>query len=60
MTGLILFDCDGTLVDSQHHIVATMTSAFAACDLPPPAAAAIRSTVGLSLVEAAAELLPGT
>lgn len=60
MTGLILFDCDGTLVDSQHHIVATMTSAFAACDLPPPPAAAIRSTVGLSLVEAAAELLPGT
>ncbi len=59
MTGLILFDCDGTLVDSQHHIVATMTRAFAACDLPRPAATAIRSTVGLSLVEAAAELLPG-
>lgn len=59
MTGLILFDCDGTLVDSQHHIIATMTQAFAACDLPRPVAAAIRGTVGLSLVEAAAELLPG-
>lgn len=59
MTGLILFDCDGTLVDSQHHIIATMTRAFAACDLPQPVPASIRGTVGLSLVEAAAELLPG-
>ncbi len=59
MTGLLLFDCDGTLVDSQHHIIATMTRAFAACDLPQPAPGAIRGTVGLSLVEAAAELLPG-
>ncbi len=59
MTGLLLFDCDGTLVDSQHHIIATMTRAFAACDLPRPAPGAIRGTVGLSLVEAASELLPG-
>lgn len=59
MTGLLLFDCDGTLVDSQHHIISTMTQAFAACGLPRPAPNAIRGTVGLSLVEAAAELLPG-
>jgi phosphoglycolate phosphatase len=33
---LAIFDCDGTLVDSQHAIVAAMTAAFTATDMPPP------------------------
>ena len=33
---LILFDVDGTLVDSQGSIVTAMTDAFTAMDLPVP------------------------
>ncbi|MBC8239051.1 MAG: HAD-IA family hydrolase [Alphaproteobacteria bacterium] len=55
---LIVFDCDGTLVDSQHAIVTTMTAAFAAVDLPPPGANAIRALIGLSLEETMARLWP--
>jgi phosphoglycolate phosphatase len=46
---LILFDCDGTLVDSQHVIVASMNLAFEAVGLVPPTAAETRSIIGLSL-----------
>ena len=35
---LIVFDCDGTLVDSQAFIVGCMRDAFAAAGLPPLAA----------------------
>ena len=55
---LAIFDCDGTLVDSQHSIVASMRAAFAAMDLPPPARADCLSVVGLSLPQAMARLLP--
>ena len=55
---LIVFDCDGTLVDSQHAIVATMTAAFAELDLPQPRADAIRALIGLSLEETARHLWP--
>lgn len=55
---LIVFDVDGTLVDSQHGIVAAMGEAFGHLDLPAPAAAAVRRVVGLSLDEAVARLLP--
>lgn len=54
---LIVFDYDGTLVDSQHNIVAAMGEAFAACGLPEPPAAAVRRVVGLSLESALEELL---
>jgi phosphoglycolate phosphatase len=54
---LIVFDCDGTLVDSQATIVACAQAAFRAEGLAPPAAAAIRRIVGLSLVEAVLELM---
>ena len=37
---LILFDVDGTLVDSQGDIVASMTAAFDAVGHPVPARAA--------------------
>ena len=55
---LIIFDCDGTLVDSQHGIVAAMNHAFATVGLPPPTRAATLSGVGLSLPEAFARLVP--
>ena len=49
---LILFDCDGTLVDSQNVIVAAMTRAFDRAALPRPPREAVLGIVGLSLVEA--------
>jgi phosphoglycolate phosphatase len=55
---LVIFDCDGTLVDSQHHIVAAMDEAFAAERLAPPPRGAVVSVVGLSLGTAVARLLP--
>lgn len=58
MNRLALFDCDGTLVDSQASICLAMEHCFAGQKLEPPARAAIRRIVGLSLVEAIAQLLP--
>lgn len=55
---LALFDCDGTLADSQHHILSAMREAFADIGLPPPPARAVRATIGLSLPGIAAHLLP--
>ena len=55
---LALFDCDGTLVDSQYAIVAAMNTAFIALGLPVPDPAAVRRVVGLPLVRAVAVLLP--
>jgi phosphoglycolate phosphatase len=55
---LAIFDCDGTLVDSQHSIVAAMQGAFSAASLPCPERATCLSVVGLSITEAMAELLP--
>lgn len=55
---LAVFDCDGTLVDSQANICRAMAEAFAAEQLPPPADPAIRRVVGLSLTQAVAALLP--
>ena len=55
---LIIFDCDGTIVDSQHIIVAAMEGAFAGAGLALPARADILSVVGLSLVPAVTRLLP--
>ena len=54
---LVVFDCDGTLVDSQATIVACAQAAFRAEGLAPPSAEAIRRIVGLSLVEAVMELM---
>lgn len=55
---LAIFDCDGTLVDSQHSICTAMTRAFAEAKLTPPERLAILSVVGLSLPQAMARLLP--
>ncbi len=55
---LVLFDVDGTLVDSQGSIVSAMTASFQALSLPVPDRAAILSIVGLSLPVAMARLAP--
>ncbi|HCW61617.1 MULTISPECIES: HAD-IA family hydrolase [Sphingomonadaceae] len=55
---LAVFDCDGTLVDSQHNICAAMTRAFEAVQIMPPERLAILAVVGLSLPVAMARLLP--
>ncbi len=55
--GLIIFDVDGTLVDSQATIVACAQRAFSAEGLRPPPAEAVRRIVGLSLTEAMTVLL---
>jgi phosphoglycolate phosphatase len=58
MNRLALFDCDGTLVDSQAAICAAMADCFLAAGLPDPGPEATRRVVGLSLVEAVAMLHP--
>lgn len=58
MTRLAVFDCDGTLIDSAASICRAMDTAFARAALDPPCSMAVRRIVGLSLVEAAAVLLP--
>ncbi len=57
MTQLIVFDCDGTLVDSQAVIVACAQDAFAAVGLVAPSPERIRHIVGLSLEPAMRVLL---
>ena len=61
MTGdlrLCALDLDGTLIDSQHHIVAAMSSAFRAEGLAPASAAKVREVVGLPLDQAIRQLAP--
>jgi phosphoglycolate phosphatase len=49
---LVIFDCDGTLVDSQHMICAAMQQAYEANNLSVPAREHLLSIVGLSLPDA--------
>lgn len=55
---LAVFDCDGTLVDSQHLILQAMTAAFASVDRSPPPDSAVRRVIGLSLPECMLRLAP--
>lgn len=55
---LVIFDVDGTLIDSQAEIMAAMTFAFQSEGLPLPARTAVLAIVGLSLAEAFAQLCP--
>ena len=55
---LAIFDCDGTLVDSQANICMAMEHAFEGAGLTPPRRHGIRRVVGLSLVESMRVLLP--
>jgi phosphoglycolate phosphatase len=57
-SNLIVFDCDGTLADSQHLIVEAMRLAFQSEGLAAPGRAAILRTVGLSLPETLLTLAP--
>lgn len=54
---LVIFDVDGTLVDSQHHIVEAQKRAFSVFGLAVPTRAESLSVVGLSLNEAFAVLV---
>ncbi|MHA3914825.1 HAD-IA family hydrolase [Halovulum sp. GXIMD14793] len=58
MTSLILFDVDGTLIDSQELIVSAMTRALQLHDLAIPPRDQILAVVGLSLHEGMAALKP--
>lgn len=55
---LVLFDVDGTLVDSAHLILATMKRAFETEGLDAPPESATRGIIGLSLPIAMARLAP--
>lgn len=55
---LVVFDMDGTLIDSQDFIVEAMSRAFTAMGRPVPARPEILSIVGLSLPQAVARLAP--
>nr|WP_305127362.1 HAD-IA family hydrolase [Stutzerimonas zhaodongensis] len=55
---LLIFDWDGTLVDSIGRIVESITVAASRCDLPILEGEAIRGIIGLGLPEAIAVLYP--
>ncbi len=55
---LVIFDCDGTLVDSQDAICGAMNLAFDKLGLPGPTRARVLGVVGLSLPEAFQVLAP--
>lgn len=55
---LVIFDIDGTLVDSQDSILASMRHAFETAGRPVPSREAALGIVGLSLPEAMAVLAP--
>ena len=55
---LVIFDCDGTLIDSGHNIVTAMCEAWRSHDLEPPPATSIRRIVGLRLEDAVQKLIP--
>jgi phosphoglycolate phosphatase len=54
---LVVFDCDGTLVDSQHNIIAGMVEAWRRYGLDEPTPELIRKQVGLTLEVAVARML---
>jgi len=56
---LAVFDCDGTLVDSQQSIVAAMHAAFDRHGFDRPGAETVRRVVGLPLAVAIRHLVPG-
>jgi phosphoglycolate phosphatase len=58
VTRLVVFDCDGTLVDGQASICESMEAGFACADLPAPGRSDIRRMVGLSLPQALRRLAP--
>lgn len=55
---LIVFDWDGTLMDSAARIVACMRAAFGELDLPLPEPDRVRNVIGLGLDQAIAGVWP--
>ena len=55
---LIVFDWDGTLVDSTGHIASSLQAACADLDLPVPSRQAAQHVIGLGLHDAMAYVLP--
>lgn len=55
---LIVFDWDGTLMDSEAKIVACIQAAFEEVGEPPPSSEAARDVIGLGLEDAMAKLWP--
>jgi phosphoglycolate phosphatase len=53
---LVIFDVDGTLIDSAGLICAAMAEGFLAVGRPPPTPPAVRQVIGLSLPFAVARL----
>ncbi|MEE8119541.1 MAG: HAD-IA family hydrolase [Gammaproteobacteria bacterium] len=56
---LIIFDWDGTLMDSVAHIVASVQVAASETELAKPSPESIRNVVGLGLREALTQVFPG-
>lgn len=54
---LVMFDMDGTLIDTQALIAEHMATTFAEAQLPVPSPAQVRRIIGLSLPKAMAQLL---
>jgi phosphoglycolate phosphatase len=55
---LVVFDMDGTLIDSQDVIIEAMGRAFMQLDLPAPSADQTRAIIGLSLDKAVSTIAP--
>jgi phosphoglycolate phosphatase len=55
---LLVFDWDGTLIDSAAHIAASLQKAFQDLELPVPSSAQARHVIGLGLQDAMAYLNP--
>ena len=58
MSKLAIFDCDGTLVDSGATIYLALKQTFEERGIPVPPPEVARRVIGLSLIEAMAELVP--
>ncbi len=56
---LLVFDWDGTLMDSESRIVQCVQAAASDLDLPIPERDAVRNIIGLGLSEAVTTLFPG-
>ena len=55
---LLVFDWDGTLVDSAAHIVASLQAACRDLDLPVPSERDARHIIGLGLLDSMRHILP--
>ena len=57
---LIIFDCDGTIIDSQDIIIQAMSMAFTNANYSAPTRENVRAIIGLSLDEAVVSVAQST